>query len=218
MPAFLSRQNQHGVLFRLAETNPCQYKYFTGASTGEPLATMYGNATAGLYSFINRARYYSNFTGEPDVLVGYKEMCFNIAEGIARGWATGNAETWYKLGITESMAHYGIDVTKTSFTAYFLPPGNNSVTQVAPYPFTFDFTAYYAQPTVKLSGTDHAIGQIALQKYIANFQNSGYESYYNWRRTGVPAFEGGSGVGNNGIVPSPLGLSNSGAATECDKL
>jgi hypothetical protein len=185
-----------------AETNPCQFKYFTGASTGESLATMYGNANLGLYSFINRARYYSNFTGEPDALVGYKDMCFNIAEGIARGWATGNAETWYKLGITESMAHYGIDVTKTSFNAYFLPPGNSSVTQVAPYPFTFDFNAYYAQPTVKLSGTlAMAIGQIVLQKYIANFQNSGYESYYNWRRTGTPAFEGGSGVGNNGVVP-----------------
>ena len=72
----------------------------------------------------------SNFTGEPNVLIGYKEMCFNIAEGIAQGWATGNAETWYKLGITESMAFYGIDVTKTSFTTYFLPPGNSSVTQV----------------------------------------------------------------------------------------
>ena len=46
-----------------------------------------------------------------------------------------------------------------------------------------------------------AINQIVLQKYIASFQNSGYESYYNWRRTGVPAFEGGSGVGNNGVVP-----------------
>ncbi len=109
---------------------------------------------------------------------------------------------WYKLGITESMAHYGIDVTKTSFTTYFLPPGKNSVTQVAPYPFAFDFTTYYAQPTVKLSATPAlAVNQIVLQKYIANFQNSGYESYYNWRRTGTPAFEGGSGVGNNGIVP-----------------
>jgi len=185
-----------------AETNPCQFKYFTGASTGEPLATMYGNANLGLYSFINRARYYSNFTGEPDALVGYKDMCFNIAEGLARGWATGNAETWYKLGIAESMAHFGIDVTKTSFTTYFLPPGNSSVTQVAPYPFTFDFNAYYAQPTVKLSAVQaNAVNQIVLQKYIANFQNSGYESYYNWRRTGTPAFEGGSGVGNNGVVP-----------------
>jgi hypothetical protein len=129
-------------------------------------------------------------------------MCFNIAEGITRGWATGNAETWYKLGITESMSFYGIDVTKTSFTTYFLPPGNSSVTQVQPFPFTFDFNAYYAQPTVQLS-TDQttAINQIVLQKYIACFQNSGYEPYYNWRRTGVPAFDGGTGVGNNGVVP-----------------
>jgi hypothetical protein len=185
-----------------AEPNPCQYKYFVGASTGEPLSTMYGNANNGLYSFINRYRYYSNFTGEPNVLVGYKEMCFNIAEGITRGWAPGNAETWYKLGITESMAFYGIDVTKTSFTTYFLPKDKNSVTQVAPYPFSFDFASYYAQPSVALSSTPaDAIKQIVMQKYIADFQNSGYESYYNWRRTGVPAFEGGSGVGNNGIVP-----------------
>ncbi|HTI11773.1 MAG TPA: SusD/RagB family nutrient-binding outer membrane lipoprotein [Puia sp.] len=181
---------------------PAKYQYFAGASTGESLATMYNNANAGLYSFINRKRYYSNFTGDPDVLVGYKEMCFNIAEGITRGWVSGNAETWYKAGITASMSFYGIDVSQTGFTAYFLPPGNSSVTQVAPYPVTFDFNAYYAQASVKLSSTPAtAINQIVLQKYIASFQNSGYEPYYNWRRTGVPAFDGGSGVGNNGVVP-----------------
>jgi hypothetical protein len=190
------------ALVKTDTANPAQYKYFAGASTGESLATMYGNANAGLYSFINRARYYSNFTGEPNVLIGFKEMCFNIAEGITQGWATGNAETWYKLGITESMSFYGMDVTKTSFTTYFLPPGNSSVTEVKPYAFNFDFNAYYAQPSVKLSSTPStAVNQIVMQKYIADFQNSGYESYYNWRRTGVPAFDGGSGVGNNGIVP-----------------
>lgn len=184
------------------DTDPCKYNYFAGASTGEPLATMYNNANAGLYSLINRYRYYSNFTGEPNVLVGYKEMCFNIAEGITRGWASGNAETWYKTGITASMAFYGIDVTKTSFTARFLPPGNNSITQTVPYPFTFDFNTYYAQSSVQLSATAAtAINQIVMQKYIVCFQNSGYESYYNWRRIGVPTFDGGSGVGNNGVVP-----------------
>ncbi|MBS1917680.1 MAG: SusD/RagB family nutrient-binding outer membrane lipoprotein [Bacteroidetes bacterium] len=184
------------------DPNPCQFKFFTGASTGEPVQSMYGNASAGLYSFINRNRYYANFTGEPDVLVGYKEMCFNIAEGIERGWASGDAETWYKTGITESMAFYGIDVTKTSFNAYFLPSGANSVDQAQAYPFTFNFTNYYAQPSVQLSGTTAtAINQIVLQKYIACFENSGYEGYYNWRRTGVPTFLDGSGVGNNGIIP-----------------
>ena len=33
------------------------------------------------------------------------------------------------------------------------------------------------------------------------FENSGYEPYFNWRKVGVPAFEGGVGVGNNGVIP-----------------
>jgi len=181
---------------------PAQYKYFVGASTGLDLGTMYANASAGDYSFIGRYRYYSNFTGDPDVLVGYKEMLFNIAEAIERGWISGNAETFYKTGINESMKFYGIDTTQTSFTAYFLPPTANAVTGVEPYPFNFTFSSYYAQPAVQLSSTTAtAINQIVLQKYIAMFENSGYEAYYNYRRTGTPAFEGGSGVGNNGVIP-----------------
>jgi len=190
----------------LDDPNPAQFKYFVGASTGESVQSMYGNASAGLYSFINRHRYYSNFTGEPNVLVGYKEMCFNIAEAIVRGWVTGknnvDAETWYKEGIATSMGFYGIDIKQSNFTAYFLPAGANSVTQAAPYPFTFNFSNYYNQPSVKLSSTaSTAISQIVLQKYIACFENSGYEPYYNWRRTGVPAFQSGAGVGNNGVIP-----------------
>ena len=187
-------------------TDPCKFNYFLGASTGEPLSTMYPNANAGKYSYINRNRYYSNFTGEANVLLGYKEMCFNIAEAIERGWVAGktnlDAENWYRNGISSSMKFYGIDITKSDFTAYFLPKGANSVTQVAQYPFSFDFNGYYAQPAVKLSSTQAtAINQIVLQKYLACFENSGYEGYYNWRRIGVPAFESGSGVGNNGMVP-----------------
>jgi hypothetical protein len=186
----------------LNPANPTQFKYFVGASTGLDLGTMSTNATAGLYANINRKRYYSNYTGDPDVLVGYKEMLFNIAEGIERGWAGGNAETFYKTGITESFKFYGLDVTQTNFTAYFLPAAANSLTKIAPYPFTFNWANYYAQPTVQLSSTPAtAINQVVLQKYIAMFENSGYEAYYNWRRTGVPAFEGGTGVGNNGVIP-----------------
>jgi len=182
--------------------NPCQYQFFVGASTGLDLGTMYNNASAGKYSFIGRYRYYSNFTGEPMVLCGFKELQFNIAEAIERGWITGTAATYYQNGITQTMAFYGIDVTQTNFTAHFLPPGANSVTQVAPYPFTFDWATYYAQPAVQLSATTAtAINQIVYQKYITCFENSGYEGYYNWRRVGVPAFQSGSGVGNNGVVP-----------------
>ncbi len=184
------------------DPDPAQFKFFKGASTGEPVQSMYGNASAGLYSFINRERYYSNFTGEPDVLVGYKEMLFNIAEAITRGWISGDAEAYYKKGIAESMKFYGIDTAELNHTAYFLPPGANSVTQVAPYPYTFSFSDYYAQPNVKFSTTPSiAISEIVMQKYIAMFESSGYEAYYNWRRTGVPAFQAGAGVGNNGVIP-----------------
>jgi Starch-binding associating with outer membrane len=182
--------------------SPAQYSFFVGASTGLDLGQMYSNASAGDYSYIGRYRYYSNFTGDPDVLVGYKEMCFNIAEGIERGWASGSASTWYQAGIQASMAFYGINTAQTSQTAYFLPPGANSVTQVAPYKYNFDWNTWYAQPAVQLSATPAtAINQIVLQKYIVCFENSGYEGYYNWRRMGVPAFQGGSGVGNNGVIP-----------------
>jgi hypothetical protein len=45
---------------------------------------------------------------------------------------------------------------------------------------------------------DNATGltQILNQKYVSFFLNSGFESYYQWRRTGIPAFkEGGTGIG-----------------------
>jgi hypothetical protein len=42
--------------------------------------------------------YYQNYTGENTFIVGYPELCFNIAEGYARGWASGSAEDWYKKG------------------------------------------------------------------------------------------------------------------------
>jgi hypothetical protein len=185
-----------------ALAKPAQFRFFVGASTGLDLGTMYGNASAGDYSYISRYRYYSNYTGEADVLVGFKEMTFNIAEAMERGWITNAAATWYQRGITESMSFYGINTTDTTFTAHFLPPGANSVTQVAPYPVSFKFSDYMAQPSVQLSSNPTtAINQIVMQKYIAMFENSGFEPYFNWRRTGVPAFQGGSGVGNNGVVP-----------------
>lgn len=43
--------------------------------------------------------------------------------------------------------------------------------------------------------------QILTQKYLAFARNSGYEAYYQWRRTGVPTFLTGAGVGNSGVIP-----------------
>ena len=72
------------------------------------IAIQSANANLGKYSFINRKRYYQTYTAEPTAQVGYKELCFNIAEAINRGWITGNAETWYQNGIKSSLGFYGI--------------------------------------------------------------------------------------------------------------
>lgn len=182
---------------------PTDYRAFVGESTGQSIDIIETEASARLFSFINRKRYYSTFTGEPDVLIGYKELCFNIAEAINRGWITGDAESWYKKGITESMNFYGIDVNKTDFTAYFLKSGG--LVNITPYPFTFNFDDYYNQPAVKYADGTTGLQQILVQKYIAFFQNSGWEAYFNYRRTGVPTFQGGTGVGNNGTIPMRWG-------------
>jgi hypothetical protein len=43
---------------------------------------------------------------------------------------------------------------------------------------------------------------ISTQKYLASFMNSGWEPFYNQRRTGFPTFSAtGEGIINKGQVP-----------------
>jgi hypothetical protein len=66
-----------------------------------------------------------------------------------------------------------------------------------------DFNNYYNQSTVAYSTTDAnvALKQILIQKYIALFRHSGMESYFTYRRTGVPTFTVGDGTGNSKRIP-----------------
>ena len=150
------------------------FEAYVGASSGEDLADMSAKAGKGEYSFQNRKRYYSTYTGENTLVVGYPEMCFNIAEAVNQGWVTGNAQDWYERGVKASMSFYGIN----------------------------DATGYLAQTNVKYAGNNATgLTQILNQKYIAFFQNSGYEAYFNWRRTGVPTFLVGPGTNNGTKIP-----------------
>ena len=178
--------------------SPTAFNSFIGADPGLDLGVMYNNAGLQRYSFINRHRYYSTYTGEPSIQIGYPELMFNIAEGINRGWVSGNAETYYTAGIQASMASYGIP-NSGSFTAYFYKPGSTSVAAIgnyATYTINFDFATWYAQPSVQYAGGATGLTQILQQKYIALFRHSGLESYFTWRRTGVPNFTTGPGTGN----------------------
>jgi hypothetical protein len=190
---------------------PSNHAAYVGASPAEDLADMSSKAginngagfVPGIYSFYGRKRYYSTYTAEATLLIGYPEMCFNVAEAINRGWLTGDAEDWYKKGIQASIGFYGIKEGTNTF--FYLKAGGKVIDggDYISYSVEFLFNDYYNQPAVKYAGnTTAGLSQILQQKYLAFFQNSGYEAYYNYRRTDIPSFaKNGPGTGNSGLIP-----------------
>lgn len=181
-----------------AGLKPTDFDAFAGASSGEDLQDMATKVLKGGYSFPNRKRYYTSYSPEPVFIIGYPEMCFNIAEGVNRGWTSGNAEDFYKKGISASMEFYG------------LKDGDNTVTfsrdggifNFDSYTYKFNLADFLNQPSVKYAGNNATgLTQVLTQKYLAFFQNSGLEAWYNQRRTGVPTFLTGVGTGNSGRIP-----------------
>lgn len=124
-------------------------------------------------------RYSYQAINEPSVLMSYAEVQFILAEAVVRGWITGTAETYYKNGIKASL----------EFSNYANTYSSN------------DIDTYLAQPVVALqTGTE--LKQIITQKYISMFMNTGWQPFYEQRRTGFPAFDvTGSGILNGGVVP-----------------
>ncbi len=179
---------------------------FVGIDDNQTTAVLYG-IDAKTYSHSSYNRYFSlpaAYTGanaEPFVFIGYPEMCFNIAEGINRGWAAGNSTTWYTNGINASLALYNLT--------------NGQVLTIGDYSGTTLGTATVDIPTfltnVAYAG-DNAAGltQIFTQRYVALHLNSGYTAFFHWRRSvdatypnGIPVFsQGGSGIGTAGnLIP-----------------
>lgn len=184
--------------------SPTDYASFAGADPGQDLGVMYNNAGLQRYSFINRKHFYSTFTGEPSIQIGYAELMFNLAEGINRGWAAGNAATYYQNGIQASMTSYGIP-NDGPFAVYFYRPGSTNVALAAnydTYSVTASFTTYYNQANVVYTADAAGLTKILQQKYLALFRHSGLESYFTYRRTGIPVFTTGPGTGNGTRIAS----------------
>jgi hypothetical protein len=185
------------------ELDPGKFSAFIGANPGEDQGIMYAKANAGEYSLLNRYRYYRTFTAENCIQIGYPEMCFNIAEGINRGWAPSlsatDAESYYKNGILASLAFYNIPQSGT-LQVHFFKQGFSIDDPAAfnTYDIPFDFNTYYAQVAIKYDGNSATgLTQILQQRYLALYSHSGLESYFTYRRTGVPVFGTGPGTGNS---------------------
>lgn len=119
-------------------------------------------------------RYYSDPINEPSIAIGFPELQFNLAEAASRGWITATASDFYYRGITASMEFYGITAAKIST---------------------------YLKGSVVVYDPAKAMEQINTQKYLSYFLNSGWEAFYNQRRTGIPSFAIGPATQNGGLIP-----------------
>src|SRR5699024_9702097 len=134
----------------------------------------------GKASAINN-RYAYDPINESSVLMSYAEVQFLLAEAVVRGWITGDAQTYYENGIKASM----------DFSNY-----NNTYNEI-------DIQAYLNQPSMALQpATD--MQQIITQKYISMFMNSGWQPFYEPRRTGFPKFE----IAGTGIINKLKGVNS----------
>lgn len=150
------------------------FSAYGGLKGDASLAQNINRLNAGEGSPFNE-RFYNLPANEPSLMLGYAEVQFILAEAAQRGWISNDAETFYNNGIRASMNYYGISDTAVD--------------------------QYLAQPNVAYDAA-RGIELISTQKYIASFMNSGWEPFFNQRRTGFPVFSAsGEGVVNNGRVP-----------------
>jgi len=181
-----------------AGKQPSDFSAYVGSSPALGLSDLGTASNAGQYSFTNYLRYYSSVTGpENYVLLGYAEQNFNIAEGINRGWVPGaSANTYYLRGINASLDFYGLanGQVLTIGDVSGKPLGTATVSR----------NAFLSNANVAYKGDNpDGLEQILNQKYVAFFQNSGYEAFYNWRRTGYPRtfVTTGGGLNAAGKIP-----------------
>lgn len=173
------------------------YQSFVGAPLGADLGYLSTLSGAGKICLYNYNHYYSTYTAEPTLILSYPEVCFSIAEAINRGWIGGDAGSWYTNGVKAMFAFYGIK-DGANQVVFRNAGGTGSLT----YTVNFSFANYFAQPSVAYKGNNSdGLAQILTQKYLAYARNSGLQAYYQWRRTGIPVFDIGTGTGNGGRIP-----------------
>ncbi len=113
------------------------------------------------------------------VIVSAATSLLAAAEGVERGWATGNAASLYNQAITESFAQWGV----SGAAAYIASAQANYSTG------TGGGAAIGANAYNSIVGADAItstpLERIALQRYLAHYPD-GVQGWSEWRRTGFP--------------------------------
>jgi len=111
-------------------------------------------------------------------ILNYAELQFILAEAAAKGYITGSAKTYYDAGVTNAITFWGLTLP----TNHLTKPG-----------IAFSDAEPLAQKMVK----------IMTQKYYTLFFTD-FQSWFEYRRTGLPNLPIGPGVQNNGKMPTRL--------------
>ena len=125
----------------------------------------YNTALGGAYGNFKVSKYSKLFQQNAHALLKAQimnkdEVLFILAEAAVKGYITGNADTYYKAGITSSMKRWGISDAAIS--------------------------TYLAQAVIALPGDSPGkLAKIAEQKWIALFSVAA-EAYLDLRRTRLP--------------------------------
>jgi len=147
---------------------------YVGVDPSNDFSSISAEYSAKKISGINQ-RYYALDKGEPTFLLSYAEQCFIIAEGILRDWTSGDAQSLYEAGIRSAML----------FVANSTP---NDVKYHHNMTITTATTdAYLAGTGVAFTGTaEEKLQKIFQQRYFMGFMQDGWNTYYEYRRTGYP--------------------------------
>lgn len=108
----------------------------------------------------NQEKYW-NYVGQPGVFLSYWEQELTIAEAAHRGWISNNAKDYYDNGVRASMEWYGAE--EDAIVTYLGASVSQYITGSA------------------------GLTRILEQKYLAFAENSGTESFFNMRRSGIPS-------------------------------
>lgn len=160
--------------------NAMKFSSYRGAYTGSLLSVLNDSLSSGYFSIPDYKYWFSSKKGVPTILLGAAEANFTIAEAINKGWVRNGdaavAAKYYSQGIIAGLQFYMIHPDS--------------------------ITRYLRYPEVAYKGNNEAgLKQILEQKYISYFENSGWEAFYNQRRTGIPVFDIGPSNKNGGRIP-----------------
>lgn len=154
--------------------DPQSFSSYSGLLGSAPLSVNVARLTSGEGSSLNSS-YVEDAEAEVNLSLGFSELNFILAEAAHRNWISAGAQDFYEEGIRASMNYYGIAETLVN--------------------------DYLAQSIIAYQSST-GLEQILIQKHTAMFLNSGWEPFYDNRRTGFPEFNvNGGGVINDEGVP-----------------